>query len=195
MPTIWSLCAALLVVLVVQLGLVLHRSAALFAAHADTIDEYSWVGGVYNTGASFRISAPRGTTRQFVISTVPELLQPAHWVYNQSLVFATGGDAGGNASWVSVETLSLTAAPLPPNAILYYGQLDGRTITWSGSFSTPPAPGTPFNFRVATAGCALTGSKHPIFERIVDRKPFMFLHLGDMHYKDQGQPLFSALSL
>mgnify|MGYP000490871509 CR=1 FL=1 len=57
----------------------------------------------------------------------------------------------------------------------------------SGSFQTPAPEGTAFNFTIAAAGCAWTGSKAMIFDTIRQDHPDdlqLFLHLGDFHYED-----------
>jgi len=51
-----------------------------------------------------------------------------------------------------------------------------------GSFTTPPAARTPFNFSFAFASCADNDSSHPIFKAIADVEPLVFLHIGDLHY-------------
>jgi hypothetical protein len=61
----------------------------------------------------------------------------------------------------------------------------------TGRFRTPPREGTPYNFTIALAGCAMTGSRHAIFDAIAnhgnstnDSPLQLFLHLGDFHYAD-----------
>lgn len=44
------------------------------------------------------------------------------------------------------------------------------------------------SFRVVMSGCAETGSRHPVFQSILDESPDLFLHLGDMHYEDIDMP-------
>lgn len=57
-------------------------------------------------------------------------------------------------------------------------------IVRKGTFRTPQPEGTRFNFRVATAGCATTGSRASVFRNILEDDPLLFLHLGDFHYED-----------
>jgi len=59
-----------------------------------------------------------------------------------------------------------------------------RGYRQKGKFRTPQPEGTRFNFKVATAGCATTGSRANVFRQIVDDDPLLFLHLGDFHYED-----------
>ena len=53
-----------------------------------------------------------------------------------------------------------------------------------GTFQTPGPEGESFGFRVIAAGCAWTGSKDPVFERMANESALLFLHLGDLHYED-----------
>jgi len=61
---------------------------------------------------------------------------------------------------------------------------NNNEAAWSGSFQTPAPEGTRFNFTIATAGCAWTGSRSHVFSQAQAHDPLLFLHLGDFHYED-----------
>ena len=56
----------------------------------------------------------------------------------------------------------------------------------SGSFRTPSPKGMRFEFKIAAAGCATTGSESSVFRFLKREEPILFLHLGDLHYEDIG---------
>lgn len=69
---------------------------------------------------------------------------------------------------------------LAPNEEYVYsiegGPAPGRVRTW--------AHGVEPTLRVATAGCAMSGSNAKVFEEVAAQKYDMFIHMGDMHYAD-----------
>lgn len=60
----------------------------------------------------------------------------------------------------------------------YYGFDGGATV---GNFRTFPAGAA--HFTVALGGDTTT-TNSPVFDRILDRDPQLFMHLGDLHYRD-----------
>jgi len=134
--------------------------------------EWSWVGAVTSTSASFRVRSPSGARREFLVSKQQDLESP---VLDTFLSFSTDYDV----KRVDIDTLS-------PNTQYFYGQKDGDQVLWRGTFTTPVLEGAAMSFRVAVAGCALTGSRNTIFNEIKNKDPFMMLHAGDMHYMDIG---------
>jgi len=57
----------------------------------------------------------------------------------------------------------------------------------AGKFRThPTAAGTACDFTIAFGGDADTGSRHRVFDVILELDPLMFIHLGDMHYENNA---------
>jgi hypothetical protein len=54
----------------------------------------------------------------------------------------------------------------------------------SGKFSTFPTPGQARSFRVGVGSCARTHSNALAFQKLVDAKLDLFIHMGDMHYEN-----------
>jgi len=78
---------------------------------------------------------------------------------------------------------------LEPDTRYHYGLVtrddDSQEIRLRGRFRTPAPPHTPWNFTVALAGCAKTGSQRAVFDVMRrDEQPDLILHLGDIHYED-----------
>lgn len=75
---------------------------------------------------------------------------------------------------------------------IYYYRLGNDDSTTQGTFITPAPMGMRYNFSILTAGCAHTGSNHPIFTYMSQEHHLndtnlpilMMLHLGDFHYAD-----------
>nr|CCA24863.1 mitogenactivated protein kinase kinase putative [Albugo laibachii Nc14]CCA24947.1 mitogenactivated protein kinase kinase putative [Albugo laibachii Nc14] len=65
-------------------------------------------------------------------------------------------------------------------------QSDGSEliVAKEGKFTTPPAEGTPFSFRLAFSSCADEHSNPKVFSSIQAESPFLFLHMGDLHYEN-----------
>lgn len=166
-----SLCA---VQGLVFLGVLTYALVMAFISFEYTRNlDWSWVGGVSSTEARFRVRAPAGAQRSFIVAENSDLSSGV--VLSQQLVFGDG----------SSEVQPVVASGLKANTKYFYGQKTGDgAVVWEGSFSTPSQEGTPMEFLVATAGCALTGSKHRVFESIAGLSPLALLHAGDMHYAD-----------
>ena len=179
-----ALFAILIAVLLTQLYTMIVRTYAMSNGFVN--DEFCWVGGVTATSAVFRSRAPTGVTRTFAISSTSDLANAD--IMSETLVYSV---VQGADSAIPIKSVR-PPEPLSPNTKYYYGQLDGDTVKSAGSFTTPAAEGVPFDFRVATAGCALSGSNHAIFKAIADTQPLMFMHAGDLHYLDQEDVRFDA---
>lgn len=81
-------------------------------------------------------------------------------------------------------TVKLTCSGLSANTTYYYcieaaGVLD---LSMIGTFKTPATGAHTFKF--AFSSCAQDNSNHAVFDRIRAEAPLLFLHLGDMHYRD-----------
>jgi phosphodiesterase/alkaline phosphatase D-like protein len=115
----------------------------------------------------------------------------------------TTANANATVSWhegiYSVHVLALRPETIYQYRVLVPSDLTNNTFTTpatskqllNGRFRTPPLEGTPYNFTIALAGCAMTGSRHAIFDTIAkhsddnDNDPLqLFVHLGDFHYAD-----------
>eukprot|EP00977_Amphora_coffeiformis_P005849 scaffold1225_cov164-Amphora_coffeaeformis.AAC.25 len=83
---------------------------------------------------------------------------------------------------------AVTIDGLTSNTAYHYGVVHPASgeVSMQGTFRTTVPAGQRFNFTVAAAGCAWTGSTHAVFDEIRREDPLMFLHLGDFHYEDIG---------
>lgn len=141
--------------------------------------EWVLVGGLQSSSAVFKIRTPPDgldLNRTLLISTSPN--QDEAGIVHQMKI-------PGNELVETVQVEGLN------NGTQYYyfitddsynnGNGDYR---YKGKFRTPQPEGTRFNFKVATAGCATTGSRANVFRHIAEDDPLLFLHLGDFHYED-----------
>jgi hypothetical protein len=87
--------------------------------------------------------------------------------------------------------LSISLKNLEPATLYYYGIIrkdstdDGReNILLPGRFKTFGVENEPYNFTVALASCAQTGSKSVVFDEITAENLDLFIHMGDLHYED-----------
>ncbi len=84
-----------------------------------------------------------------------------------------------------------TAASLPPNRRIYWRARVSRrkraTVGPVRSFVTPPRAGSRAPARIAIASCA--SQFGPIFDRLADADPHVFLWQGDLNYPDTMGPL------
>ena len=72
------------------------------------------------------------------------------------------------------------AGLLPGQNYLYQFDIDGRGLTPTYPFTTAPQPGGQIT-RIAIGSCS-RGYPAPIYAKVVERQPDMFIHLGDNHY-------------
>lgn len=109
-------------------------------------------------------------------------LQPATF-YRYQVLLATAVVANKNDSSSPSDAIQNTTA--------------SHNQFMTGQFQTPALEGTRWNFTVAVAGCAMTGSRHSVFDAIATRTTpqelssspppiALFVHLGDFHYADIG---------
>jgi Subtilase family/PhoD-like phosphatase len=171
----------------------------------EPADQWLLVGGVTSTSASFRIRLgyPRTTgddDSRLVIAQDQALTQV---VSEHSLLLLTQEEEAAGTTNTSSDSEknpasnpqygihAITVMDLQPEQRFYYGVRsslydDGTSFLLTGTFQTPAPEGTAFNFTIAAAGCAWTGSQHSIFDVIREDHPDLqfFLHLGDFHYED-----------
>tara|TARA_R110002110_G_scaffold415860_1_gene658688 strand:- start:3693 stop:4829 length:1137 start_codon:yes stop_codon:yes gene_type:complete len=72
------------------------------------------------------------------------------------------------------------AGLVPGRRYFYQITFEGDDDVPVGEFSTPEA--SPFSFKFALSGDAVTGSSHQVFRAIAEEKPFFYLILGDLFY-------------
>ncbi|MGH0032968.1 MAG: alkaline phosphatase D family protein [Myxococcota bacterium] len=87
-------------------------------------------------------------------------------------------------------TVALQATALAPDTAYAYEVRQGESVV-GGRFRTAPSPASPAPVRVAFGGdlagqnvCRDATRGFPIFEAVADRRPHLFLGLGDMIYAD-----------
>lgn len=141
--------------------------------------EWVLVGGLQSSSAVFKVRTPPGgdgANRTLLISTSPNQ-DEAGIVHQQEIP--------GNELAETIQVEGLT------NGTQYYYFITDDSsdnanggYRYKGKFRTPQPEGTRFNFKVATAGCATTGSRANVFRHIAEDDPLLFLHLGDFHYED-----------
>jgi phosphodiesterase/alkaline phosphatase D-like protein len=146
--------------------------------------EFAWVGNVSGTGATIKARIPEAASTSLRYSTNPDLSGGS----------TVSGTEGADEMW----TFALSG--LSAATRYYYGWTNASL---TGSFRTFPTSG---NFLIATASCAgTTGATYPgstprtsnapTFDRIRDRDPALFIHMGDRHYRDIGSNNVSAYRL
>jgi len=153
------------------------------------------VGGLTATSAVFKIRLPEvadETASNFhLVLSNDENLQSNRL----ELDLTTKSENGVTAGFVSLERQqgirTLVVDNLEPETQYHYivekRLVSGAVIALGslrGRIRTPAKEGTQFNFTIATAGCAWTGSRAELFPEIAKEDPLMFVHLGDMHYED-----------
>lgn len=144
----------------------------------------AWQGAV--TPTSFRVRAKvTGSSVRLRVSTSSDLSTPTFF--------------GPATPVLGIATLDATG--LAPNTAYYWGIEDDSVLdATSGAVTTFPTPGSAANFTVAVSSCAghhigdttfwppdagITGvSNHPVFDEIRRKRPLLFMHLGDLHYRD-----------
>jgi phosphodiesterase/alkaline phosphatase D-like protein len=142
--------------------------------------EWILVGGVSSTSATFRVRSVLAATSVsvgFVLSEQEELSNP--------ILKVTLGD---NADTTDKRIFDLNATALSPQTTYYYATIrtdqSENSLIRNGRFQTPAIEGQAFSFKIATAGCAWTGSESDVFRQVAKHDPLFLLHLGDFHYED-----------
>ena len=78
---------------------------------------------------------------------------------------------------------------LPATTYRYQVTIDGRgDPAWNGSFTTPPAPGTPHRFRMVLTSCMRFGQPQSSWNHLLAEEPHLHLTVGDTHYADSTDP-------
>ena len=77
----------------------------------------------------------------------------------------------------------------PLTEYVYTLEIAGRPSTYpAGVIRTMAPAGQPWSFNFSFSSCAATGSRQPVFSTILQRRPAVFLHLGDLHYTNISRP-------
>jgi len=99
----------------------------------------------------------------------------------------------------ALNVVDITASGLQPDTVYYYGlEVDGVFDSAAvGRTRTFPEAGAPASFSFIASGCAGSFSEAPswpsglskvsnstVFGVIANKRPLLFVHLGDMHYRD-----------
>jgi phosphodiesterase/alkaline phosphatase D-like protein len=148
-----------------------------------------WHGAMTPTG--FRVVAKvTGAGAVLVVGTAADLAAP---------VFRS------DTHQAALSVVDITASGLQPDTEYHYGlEVDGVLDSAAvGRTRTFPKAGAPASFRFIASACAgapnggLTGgtdfwpsgtlsrvSNSSVFSTIASRDPLLFIHLGDMHYRD-----------
>jgi hypothetical protein len=165
------------------LGLITMFAAA--PARVQSLPEvaWTWSGAVTPTSATVKaavIGEASGTTLWLSRDEGPAeprrydgTLQPSHY-------------PSRNAR--SIAAFVLTGLE-PDSSYTYIVEVEGRRAS-PGRFRTFPTA-APYSFSIAFAACAgdeKTGvSNHAVFEAIAQRRPGLFVHMGDLHYRNIGK--------
>jgi phosphodiesterase/alkaline phosphatase D-like protein len=136
---------------------------------------FAWVGAVTSSGATVKARSADATAMTLRYSLNSDL----------SNYLTAVGTEGNDEVWTFV------VSGLSANTLYYYGfagsDLEGQVRTFpSGESSFVIAAGScagQTNQAQYVTGAART-SDSPAFARILDRDPALFIHLGDLHYKD-----------
>jgi phosphodiesterase/alkaline phosphatase D-like protein len=133
-----------------------------------------WAGALQPTSVkvTVKLNVPNTQVR-LVASTSPYFSNPING--------AVGKSDSDNKTIIS---LSITG--LSPNTKYYYAvEIDGKLDTSSddiGSLVTPSD--SAFSFCFTLGSCLNSNSHHPVFSRMLEKRPLFFLQSGDFHYDD-----------
>lgn len=127
-----------------------------FMTTANFDHDYLTIGAAFQSGVS---------------SAQCELYQGSTLVQTKPFVIA-------QSKWGHVHFEGLTAG-VEYNAKVV---INGVAQTDKTVKATTLQPGAPTSFKFVTGSCQLTGSNHPIWDRIRELKPRFLSHQGDLHY-------------
>jgi hypothetical protein len=134
---------------------------------------WQWSGAVTTTTALVSVK----TTAAAADVRLQYSLDPAFGAVQETAAQATDA-AGGFVTKFSVSGLAAETQ-------YYYRVVEaGAVQSPTGKFKTFPAPNEPATFTVGFASCANTGSNHAVFGHINARDPLLFVHTGDLHYRN-----------
>ncbi len=144
-----------------------------------------WLGAVTDSGATVKVRVAGGAERARLVVARDERLKNGVVTVSPASV------------WVDPQRryedkiIAFEATGLGPATEYGYGvELNGRLVNGLvGRFRTTPLKGTRTSFRFALSSCArqkwMGGSRPEAYRAIAaNRDLLFFLHLGDLHYKD-----------
>lgn len=161
--------------------------------------EWILVGGVTSSSAVFRVHIAAAAdddgdvvaapAAQLVVSASQDLLdsEASPPVFVSSVLERNSANQSHGVHAVAVDD-----GILQPNTVYHYGLVRSQqqaqaVVSSPGHFRTPAPDGTPWNFTIALASCAQTGSRAAIFDVLAARHELdLFLHMGDLHYENIG---------
>ena len=158
-------------------------------AHTPAI-RWILVGGLTATSAVFKIKLPEAADQTSIFTLI---VSPDETLQNNRTTVVLGGDNSVVSMELQHGIYTVAAPDLKPQTQYYYAVEEVRisngiepaiNADLQGRIRTPAEEGKRFNFTIATAGCAWTGSRTDLFQEIEKKDPLMFLHLGDLHYED-----------
>ncbi len=128
-----------------------------------------WIGGVTPEGGVVKTKLLPGTPAKLLV------LAPGA----SPLVFAPEKSTNPGSPVTTFRPHGLT----PDTSYTCTLEVLGKPATYPPAvLRTFPPAGKAASFAFAFASCARTGSEHPVFSTIEQRRPAFFLHLGDLHY-------------
>ena len=135
----------------------------------------TWIGAVTDAGAVVKAKVPAGTDCRLAV------------------VKASGGKPlyfGPDTLPVPLNVARFRVSELEPLTDYVYAlEIGERPSSFPpGVIRTTAPKGQPWSFNFAFSSCAGTGSQHPVFTTILERRPAVFLHLGDFHYTNIIRP-------
>ncbi len=130
-------------------------------------------GGVTHDSATVVAEVGAGIICRLVYDTASDLSTATYSAEN----------AADTDGYVRINISNLT----PEETYHYAIETAGVIDVARGTFATHPIPGTVSSFTIAHASCEQGQggpSTHRVFDAIRTRSPLMFMHLGDIHYKN-----------
>lgn len=183
-----------LIVAILAIGASIGLNFALMDIEYATTPANSWllIGGVTSTSITFRIRLAGEQGQPLTPETDDSTLVIAQDEALEQVILSyslLGQDGHLNAASNDEYGIhAFTVPSLNPQRLYYYGIVSSKYPqgTLKGKFQTPASEGTAFNFSIAASACAMTGSKHHVFDAIREDHPNLqlFLHMGDFHYED-----------
>lgn len=142
---------------------------------------YGYVGAVLDRGLIRTKASLNPTSTSVTIgveSVAPGSVQAQiELTYNHTMQTFTSDLELENGVWKSVTFEGLV--PGENHSVRIF--VDG-VLQVDGYFQARTLYNTPINFSVVTGSCQSTGSNHNIWDRIVEKGPNLFVHMGDFHY-------------
>ena len=135
----------------------------------------TWIGSVTDVAAVVKAKVPAGTDCRIAVRK------------------AAGGEMQYFSARKSPEASNVADFRVsglePLTEYVYALEIGQRPSSFpAGEIRTMGRAEEPWSFSFSFASCAATGSQHPVFTTILQRRPAVFLHLGDFHYSNISRP-------